>query len=62
MKDISTTIATVMMITIIIIKAILIITWAWAVISLIDISIHNLTMNYMYSEWNMFEFFLHINK
>ena len=62
MKDISTTIAIIMMVITIIIKAFLIIAWAWAVISLIDISIHNLTMNYMYSEWNMFEFFLHINK
>ena len=62
MKDISTTIATIMMVTLIIIKVFFIIVWAWAVISLIDVSIHNLTMNYMYSEWNMFEVFLHINK
>lgn len=62
MKDISTTIAIIMMITTIIIKVFFIIVWAWTVISLIDISIHNLTVNYMYSEWNMFEVFLHINK
>lgn len=62
MKDISTTITAIAMIIIIIIKIFLIIAWAWAVISLIDISIHNLTTNYIYSEWNMFEFFLHINK
>ena len=62
MKDFSTTITTIMMIILIIIKVFFIVIWAWAVISLIDISIHNLTMNYMYSEWNMFEFFLHINK
>lgn len=39
-----------------------VITFIWAIVSLIDISIHNLTINYIYSEWNMFEVFLHINK
>lgn len=62
MKDISTTIAMVMAIIGFILKAVFILTWVWATISLIDVSIHNLTTNYMYSEWNMFEFFLHINK
>lgn len=34
----------------------------WVAISLVDISIHNFTMNYVYSEWNVFEVLLHINK
>ena len=34
----------------------------WTMISLIDISIHNFKMNYIYSKWNMFEVFLHINE
>ena len=34
----------------------------WVAISLVDVSIHNFTMNYVYSEWNVFEVLLHINK
>lgn len=33
----------------------------WVAISLVDVSIHNFTMNYVYSEWNVFEVFFHIN-
>lgn len=46
-------------------KILMITTYAiclWVIISLVDISIHNLTVNYIYSEWNIFEVFLHINK
>lgn len=58
-------IRTVMAITMaIMVKILMIVTYAiclWVIVSLVDISIHNLTMNYIYSEWNMFEVFLHIN-
>ena len=38
------------------------ITFVWTIISLVDISIHNLTTCYEYSNWNIFEMFFNINK
>lgn len=60
--DIKTTIAMIMASVVVLIQIACIIFCIWTIISLVDISIHNLTMNYMYSEWNIFEVFFHINK
>jgi len=62
MKDFSTMIAMIMAIITFVFQVMCVCFLIWAVVSLVDISIHNLTVNYIYSEWNMFEVFLHINK
>lgn len=33
----------------------------WTIVSLVDVSIHNLTLGYTYSNWNLFEVISHIN-
>lgn len=60
--DIRTVIAMIMAGIINLLMLVCIIFCVWVMVSLVDISIHNFTMNYVYSEWNMFEVFLHINK
>lgn len=60
--DIKTVIAMIMAVIINLLMLVCIFFCIWIAISLVDISIHNFTMNYVYSEWNMFEVFLHINK
>lgn len=60
--DIKTVIAMIMAVIINLLMLVCIFFCIWVAISLVDISIHNFTMNYVYSEWNMFEVFLHINK
>lgn len=59
--DIRTVVAMVMAWTIAIFMFACIVFCVWVAISLVDISIHNFTMNYVYSEWNVFEVLLHIN-
>ncbi len=34
----------------------------WTMVSLVDVSIHNFTMDYTYSNWNLFEIIFHVNK
>jgi len=60
--DIKTVVAMIMAGIINLLMFVCIIFCIWTIISLVDISIHNLTMNYMYSEWNIFEILFHINK
>ena len=61
MRDISTTIAMVMATVIFLIKVVFIAILLWTVVSLVDVSIHNFTTIYTYSEWNLFEMLFHIN-
>lgn len=61
MKDISTTIAMVMATITFLIKVFFIAVLLWTVVSLVDVSIHNFTTIYTYSEWNLFEILFHIN-
>lgn len=60
--DIKTVMAMIMAVIINLLMLVCIFFCIWVAISLVDISIHNFAMNYVYSEWNMFEVFLHINK
>lgn len=62
MRDIKTTMAMVMAVITFIIKVIFIGFLVWILVSLVDVTIHNFTMEYMYSEWNIFQFFFNINE
>lgn len=62
MRDIKTTMAMVMAVITFIIKVIFIGFLVWVLVSLVDVTIHNFTMEYMYSEWNIFQFFFNINE
>lgn len=62
MKDIKTTMAMVMAVITFIIKVIFIGFLVWVLVSLVDVTIHNFTVEYMYSEWNIFQFFFDINE
>ena len=62
MRDISTTIAMVMATVIFLIKVVFIAILLWTIVSLVDVSIHNFTTIYTYSEWNLFEFLFNVNK
>lgn len=62
MKDIKTTMAMIMAVITFIIKVIFIGFLVWVLVSLVDVTIHNFTMEYMYSEWNIFQFFFNINE
>ena len=62
MRDISTTIAMVMATIVFFIKVVFIAILLWTIVSLIDVSIHNFTTIYTYSEWNLFELLFNINK
>ena len=61
MKDIKTIMAMIMAVITFIIKVIFIGVLVWVLISLVDVTIHNFTMEYMYSEWNLFQFLFNIN-
>lgn len=62
MKDIKTTMAMIMAVITFIIKVIFIGFLVWVLVSLVDVAIHNFTMEYMYSEWNIFQFLFNINE
>lgn len=62
MRDIKTTMAMVMAVITFIIKVIFIGFLVWVLVSLVDVTIHNFTVEYMYSEWNIFQFFFDINE
>ena len=62
MRDIKTIMAMIMEVITFIIKVIFIGFLVWVLISLVDVTIHNFTMEYMYSEWNIFQFFFNINE
>ena len=62
MKDIKTVIAMIMAIITFIIKIVFIGVLVWVLISLVDVTIHNFTMEYMYSKWNIFQFLFNINE
>jgi NADH:ubiquinone oxidoreductase subunit 5 (subunit L)/multisubunit Na+/H+ antiporter MnhA subunit len=62
MRDIKTTMAMIMAVITFVIKVIFIGFLVWVLISLVDVTIHNFTMEYMYSEWNIFQFFFNINE
>lgn len=62
MRDIKTTMAMVMAIITFIIKVVFIGFLVWVLVSLVDVTIHNFTMEYMYSEWNIFQFLFNINE
>lgn len=62
MKDIKTTMAMVMAVITFIIKVIFIGFLVWVLISLVDVTIHNFTMEYIYSEWNIFQLLFNINE
>ena len=62
MRDIKTIMAMIMAVITFIIKVIFIGFLVWVLISLVDVTIHNFTMEYMYSEWNIFQFFFNINE
>lgn len=62
MKDIKTTMAMIMAVITFIIKVIFIGFLVWVLVSLVDVTIHNFTVEYMYSEWNIFQFFFDINE
>ena len=61
MRDIKTIMAMVIAVITFIIKVIFIGFLVWVLISLVDVTIHNFTMEYMYSEWNLFQFLFNIN-
>lgn len=62
MRDIKIIMAMVMAVITFIIKIIFIGFLLWVLVSLVDVTIHNFTMEYMYSEWNIFQFFFNINE
>lgn len=62
MRDIKTIMAMVMAVITFIIKIIFIGFLLWVLVSLVDVTIHNFTMEYMYSEWNIFQFLFNINE
>lgn len=62
MKNIKTTMAMVMAVIAFIIKIIFIGVLVWVLISLVDVTIHNFTMEYIYSEWNIFQFLFNVNE
>ena len=62
MRDIKTVVAMIMAIITFIIKVVFIGVLVWVLISLVDVTIHNFTMEYMYSEWNIFQFLFNINE
>lgn len=62
MRDIKTVMAMVMAVITFIIKIIFIGFLLWVLVSLVDVTIHNFTMEYMYSEWNVFQFLFNINE
>lgn len=62
MRDIKTVMAIVMAVITFIIKVIFIGFLLWVLVSLVDVTIHNFTMEYMYSEWNIFQFLFNINE
>ena len=62
MRDIKTIMAMIMAVITFIIKVVFIGFLVWVLVSLIDVTIHNFTMEYMYSEWNIFQFFFNINE
>lgn len=62
MRDIKTIMAMVMAVITFIIKVIFIGFLVWVLVSLVDVTIHNFTMEYMYSEWNIFQFLFNINE
>lgn len=62
MRDIKTIMAMVMAVITFIIKVIFIGFLLWVLVSLVDVTIHNFTMEYMYSEWNIFQFLFNINE
>ena len=61
MRDIKTIVAIVMAVIVFLFELACSVFGVWAIISMIDIAVHNLTTNYVYSEWNLFEIFFHIN-
>ena len=62
MRDFSTIMAMTMAIMGFIFKVACVCVLAWTIVSLVDVSIHNFTTIYTYSEWNLFEFLFHVNK
>ena len=62
MRDIKTVIAMIMAVITFVIKVVFIGILVWVLISLVDVTIHNFTMEYMYSEWNIFQFLFNINE
>lgn len=62
MKDIKTVVAMIMAVITFVIKVVFIGVLVWVLISLVDVTIHNFTMEYMYSEWNIFQFLFNINE
>lgn len=62
MRDFSTMVAMTMAIMVFIFKVISVCFLVWTIVSLVDVSIHNFTMDYIYSEWNMFELLFHVNR
>ena len=62
MRDIKTVIAMIMAVITFVIKVVFIGVLVWVLISLADVTIHNFTMEYMYSEWNIFQFLFNINE
>ena len=61
MRDIKTIVAMTMAVIVFLFELACSVFGVWAIISMIDIAVHNLTTNYVYSEWNLFEIFFHIN-
>lgn len=62
MRDIKTVVAMIMAVIASIIKIIFIGVLVWVLISLVDVTIHNFTMEYIYSEWNIFQFLFNVNE
>lgn len=62
MRDIKTIMAMIMAVITFIIKVVFIGFLVWVLVSLVDVTIHNFTMEYMYSEWNIFQFLFNINE
>jgi hypothetical protein len=60
--DIRTVIAMTMAIIIFIIELAFSVFGVWAIISIIDVAVHNLAVNPVYSDWNLFEVLFNINK
>lgn len=60
--DIRTVIAMTMAIIIFIIELAFSAFGVWAIISIIDVAVHNLAINPVYSDWNLFEVLFNINR